>query len=144
MKKVVATHSAHETFELGKEFASGLQRSDIVALYGDLGSGKTQFAKGVCFGLGVRNHVVSPSFTILNEYTEGKYPVYHFDFYRLRSLSELAEFGFEEYLFGDGICLLEWANIVASALPLNRYDVALELGEGRNQRVIHIAKANRE
>jgi tRNA threonylcarbamoyladenosine biosynthesis protein TsaE len=144
MKNSVVTHSANETFELGKEFASGLDRGDIVALYGNLGSGKTQFAKGVCRGLGVHNHVVSPSFTILNEYVEGKFPVYHFDFYRLRALSELAEFGFEEYLFGDGICLLEWANIVASTLPLNRYDVTLELGEGQSQRIIHIAKANRE
>ena len=144
MKNSVVTHSAHETFELGKEFASGLKRGDIVALYGELGSGKTQFAKGICCGLGVRNHVVSPSFTILNEYTEGTYPVYHFDFYRLRSLSELAEFGFEEYLFGDGICLLEWANVVASALPPDRYDVSLELGENQSQRIIHIDKAVKE
>jgi tRNA threonylcarbamoyladenosine biosynthesis protein TsaE len=144
MKNSVVTHSARETFELGKEFASGLKRSDIVALYGDLGSGKTQFAKGVCLGLGVHNHVVSPSFTILNEYVEGKYPVYHFDFYRLRSLSELAEFGFEEYLFGDGICLLEWANIVASTLPQDRYDVTLELGEAQSQRIVHIDKAFKE
>src|SRR5271157_2076441 len=127
MKNSVVTHSANETFELGKEFASGLDRGDIVALYGDLGSGKTQFAKGVCLGLGVHNHVVSPSFTILNEYIEGKYPVYHFDFYRLRSLAELTEFGFEEYLFGDGICLLEWANIVETILPLNRHEVRLEM-----------------
>jgi tRNA threonylcarbamoyladenosine biosynthesis protein TsaE len=144
MKNSVVTHSANETFELGKEFAAGLRRSDIVALYGNLGSGKTQFAKGVCLGLGVRNHVVSPSFTILNEYVEGKFPVYHFDFYRLRSLSELAEFGFEEYLFGDGVCLLEWANIVEPTLPPNRYDVTLELGEGQSQRIIHIAGANKE
>ena len=144
MKNSVVTHSANETLELGKEFAAGLQRSDIVALYGDLGSGKTQFAKGVCLGLGIHGHVVSPSFTILNEYIEGKYPVYHFDFYRLRSLSELAEFGFEEYLFGDGICLLEWANIVEPTLPPNRYDVTLELGEHQSQRIIHIANAVRK
>ncbi|MGA9408101.1 MAG: tRNA (adenosine(37)-N6)-threonylcarbamoyltransferase complex ATPase subunit type 1 TsaE [Bacteroidota bacterium] len=141
MKNSVLTHSASETFELGKKFASTLQRSDVVALYGDLGSGKTQFAKGVCLGLGVHHHVVSPSFTILNEYLEGKYPVYHFDFYRLRSLAELAEFGFEEYLFGDGVCLLEWANIVDSILPMNRHDVTLEMGERQNQRIIHFAKA---
>ena len=109
-----------------------------------LEAGKHNSQKACAPASEYRNHVVSPSFTILNEYAEGKYPVYHFDFYRLRSLSELAEFGFEEYLFGDGICLLEWANIVASTLPLNRYDVALELGEGQSQRVIHIAKANME
>jgi tRNA threonylcarbamoyladenosine biosynthesis protein TsaE len=76
--------------------------------------------------------------------TSREYPVYHFDFYRLRSLSELAEFGFEEYLFGDGICLLEWANIVASTLPQNRYDVTLELGEAQSQRIVHIDKAVKE
>jgi tRNA threonylcarbamoyladenosine biosynthesis protein TsaE len=144
MKKNVVTQSVNDTIEVGKEFASGLQRSDIVALYGNLGSGKTQFAKGVCLGLGVHHHVVSPSFTILNEYVDGKFPVYHFDFYRLRSLSELAEFGFEEYLFGDGICLLEWANVVESTLPVNRYDVTLELGERQNQRLIHIAQTGME
>lgn len=144
MKKSVVTHSVNDTIEVGKEFASGLRRSDVVALYGNLGSGKTQFAKGVCLGLGVHHHVVSPSFTILNEYVDGKYPVYHFDFYRLRSLSELAEFGFEEYLFGDGICLLEWANVVESTLPVNRYDVTLDLGERQSQRVIHIARTDAE
>ncbi len=144
MKNSVLTHSANETVELGKEFSSTLQGGDIIALYGDLGSGKTQFAKGICLGLGVHAHVVSPSFTILNEYVDGKYPVYHFDFYRLRSLSELAEFGFEEYIFGRGICLLEWANIVESALPPNRYDITLELGESENQRMIHFAKAANE
>ena len=130
MKKVVATHSAHETFELGKEFASGLQRSDIVALYGDLGSGKTQFAKGVCFGLGVRNHVVSPSFTILNEYTEGKYPVYHLISTGSVLSPSWRNLGLKNS-FRRWDLPLKWANIVASALPLNRYDVALELGEGR-------------
>ncbi len=136
----VVTHNADATFEFGKEFSSKLRRSDVVALYGNLGSGKTQFAKGVCVGLGVRHHVMSPSFTILKEYTEGKYPVYHFDFYRLRSLSELTEIGFEEYLFGDGVCLLEWANVVASALPSSRYDITIEPGEDRNERIIHVDK----
>jgi len=144
MKKSIVTQSVNDTIEAGKELASRLQRSDVVALYGNLGTGKTQFAKGVCLGLGVHHPVVSPSFTILNEYVDGKFPVYHFDFYRLRSLSELTEFGFEEYLFGDGICLLEWANVVESTLPLNRYDVTLELGERQNQRLIHIARTDSE
>ena len=140
----VTTHSADETLQLGKAFAASLRRSDVVALYGDLGSGKTQFAKGVCLGLGIQRHVVSPTFTILNEYAEGKYPVYHFDFYRLRSLTELAEVGFDEYLFGDGVCLLEWANLVERALPAERYDVTLDPGEDRNQRIIHIARGTQK
>ena len=144
MNNPVITHSAAETLQLGRTFASSLRPSDVVALYGNLGSGKTQFAKGICLGLGVRRHVVSPTFTILNEYVEGKYPVYHFDFYRLRSLSELAEVGFDEYLFGDGVCLLEWANLVAQALPAERYDVTLDPGKDRNQRVINIARGTKQ
>ena len=138
MKNRVVTHSAGETLELGKKFASSLKRSDVVALYGELGSGKTQFAKGVCLGLGIHDHVTSPTFTIVNEYTEGKFPVYHFDFYRLRSPDELKEIGFEEYLFGDGVCLLEWAGLVESALPESRYSVNLELADDRNERIIQI------
>ncbi len=138
MKDKVVTHNASETFELGKKFASSLKRNDVVALYGELGSGKTQFAKGVCLGLGIHDHVTSPTFTIVNEYTEGKFPVYHFDFYRLRSLDELKEVGFEEYLFGDGVCLLEWAGVVEPALPKNRYNVNLELADDRNERIIQI------
>lgn len=141
MGNPVVTHSANETIQLGKEFASGLRRRDVVALYGDLGSGKTQFAKGVCLGLGVRHQVTSPTFTILNEYTEGKYPVYHFDFYRLRSLEELTEIGFDEYLFGDGVCLVEWADLVESRLRTNRYDVKMNLGADENDRIVHIGQS---
>jgi tRNA threonylcarbamoyladenosine biosynthesis protein TsaE len=138
MQKQIVTHTANETLELGKEFAAALQRSDVVALYGELGSGKTQFAKGVCLGLGIGSHVTSPSFTIVNEYTEGRIPVYHFDFYRIRSLAELNEIGFDEYIFGSGVCLLEWANIVEERLPERRYDVTLALGQNHDHRIIQI------
>jgi tRNA threonylcarbamoyladenosine biosynthesis protein TsaE len=141
MKSSIVTRTAGETLALGKEFASVLRRRDIVALYGGLGSGKTQFAKGICLGLGVRDHVLSPSFTILNEYVEGKYPVYHFDFYRLQSLAELSEIGFEEYLFGDGVCLVEWAELVDSRLRRDRYNVKLELGSNRDERIVTIDQA---
>lgn len=140
MRKRIVTHTANETLNVGKEFAAALQPSDVVALYGELGSGKTQFAKGVCLGLGIKSHVTSPTFTIVNEYTEGKIPVYHFDFYRIRLLDELNEIGFEEYIFGGGVCLLEWADIVGEKLPLRRYDVTLTLGENHDQRIIHIDK----
>ena len=141
MRSPVITKSAAETVALGREFAAVLRRKDVVALYGTLGSGKTQFAKGVCLGLGVRDHVLSPSFTILNEYGEGKFPVYHFDFYRLRSLNELSEIGFEEYLFGDGVCLVEWADVVDSRLTPDRYDVRLELGPTPEERIVNIKRA---
>ncbi len=142
MKSPIVTRTAGETLALGRDFASVLRRRDVVALYGGLGSGKTQFAKGVCLGLGIRDHVLSPSFTILNEYAEGKYPVYHFDFYRLRSLEELSEIGFEEYLFGDGVCLVEWADLVDSKLTKDRYDVKLELGSTPDERIVNIERVD--
>ena len=142
MKSPIVTRTAGETLALGRDFASLLRRRDVVALYGGLGSGKTQFAKGVCLGLGIRDHVLSPSFTILNEYVEGKYPVYHFDFYRLRSLEELTEIGFEEYLFGDGVCLVEWADLVDSKLTKDRYDVKLELGSTPDERIVNIERVD--
>jgi len=142
MKSPIVTRTAGETLALGRDFASLLRRGDVVALYGGLGSGKTQFAKGVCLGLGIRDHVLSPSFTILNEYVEGKYPVYHFDFYRLRSLEELTEIGFEEYLFGDGVCLVEWADLVDSKLTKDRYDVKLELGSTPDERIVNIERVD--
>ncbi|HTX19417.1 MAG TPA: tRNA (adenosine(37)-N6)-threonylcarbamoyltransferase complex ATPase subunit type 1 TsaE [Bacteroidota bacterium] len=138
----IMTHTAEETQKLGSDFAAVLRRRDVVALYGGLGSGKTQFVKGVCKGLGVRDHVVSPSFTILNEYSEGHFPIYHFDFYRLRSIAELAEIGFEEYLFGEGVCLIEWADLVDSKLRSDRYDVSLELGAGPDERLIRIERVD--
>lgn len=138
------THSAVETLDLGKAFADLLRPGDVVALHGELGSGKTQFVKGVCLGLEIRDCVTSPSFTIVNEYPKGKYPVYHFDFYRLRSLAELNEIGFDEYLFGGGVCLLEWADAVGDRLPSNRYDVTLTLGRDYNQRLIQIKKTATE
>lgn len=140
MKRQIVTHTANETLALGKDFAATLRRSDVVALYGELGSGKTQFAKGVCLGLGIHSHVTSPSFTIVNEYVDGKFPVYHFDFYRIRSLGELNEIGFDEYLFGNGVCLLEWADVVEEKLPPIRYDITLALGDDQNQRIIHIER----
>ena len=142
MMNPIVTRTAEETQRLGSDFAAVLRRRDVVALYGGLGSGKTQFVKGVCRGLGVRDHVVSPSFTILNEYSEGDFPVYHFDFYRLRSLGELAEIGFEEYLFGEGVCLIEWADIVDSKLRSDRYDVCLGLGAGRDERLVRIERVD--
>ena len=138
MQKHITTHTANETLDLGKEFAAALHRGDVVALYGELGSGKTQFAKGVCLGLGIESHVTSPSFTIVNEYTEGKIPVYHFDFYRIRSLAELNEIGYEEYIFSSGVCLLEWADLVGERLPARRYDVTMALGANHDDRIINI------
>ena len=132
------THSEDETIILGVEFAKRLTIKSVVALFGDLGTGKTRFIKGVCKGLGVREHVASPTFTLLNEYSGREMNVFHFDFYRIKTISELDEIGFDEYLYGDGVCLIEWADRVKALLPSNRIDVFLKLGEDENTREISV------
>jgi tRNA threonylcarbamoyladenosine biosynthesis protein TsaE len=136
--RTVETRTEAETIALGEALAARLRPGDVVALYGTLGTGKTRFIKGICRGLGVGEHVTSPTFTIVNEYRGGAAPVYHFDFYRLKDLRELREIGFEEYLFGEGVCLLEWAERVRALLPPRRYDVMLAYGPDEMSRRVTI------
>jgi tRNA threonylcarbamoyladenosine biosynthesis protein TsaE len=139
MKQIV-THNENETIEAGKVFAQQLISGGVVALFGDLGSGKTRFAKGISSGLGLIENVTSPTFTIVNEHIGGRLPLYHFDFYRLRSVSELDEIGFDEYIYGNGVCVLEWADIIQPKLPLKRFDVHFALGENEHDRIITITE----
>ena len=132
------TRSEGETILLGVEVACMLKPGDVIALVGDLGSGKTRFVQGVCKGLGVQEHVASPTFTILNEYHVNSLNIYHFDFYRVRSVREIIEIGFEEYINSDGICLIEWADKAQELLPPQRYDVHMSLGADECSRLIII------
>src|SRR5437879_5903187 len=136
------SHAVEDTVRLGSEFARKLGPGSVVALFGDLGSGKTHFIKGVSKGLGVNEHVGSPTFTIVNEYAAGNLTVCHFDFYRLKSLSELREIGFDEYINGDSVSLIEWADRVKNLLPPHRFDVFLKLGQDENSREIKIEEVN--
>lgn len=112
------SQSPRETFNAGEAFASSLAPGMIVALYGDLGAGKTEFVRGVCSGLGISENVVtSPTFAIVNEYPEGRIPVFHFDVYRMKSIDELYELGYEDYFFGEGVSLIEWPSMVEELLP---------------------------
>lgn len=111
------TRSLEQTRSLAKSFAAGLEPGDVVALYGDLGAGKTEFVRGACSALGIDPDTVSsPTFTLVNEYTGGRLPIFHFDAYRIKSQSEFFEFGYEEYFFGDGICFVEWPERIESLL----------------------------
>lgn len=139
MERIV-THSEEETIAAGERFSQQLESGDVVALYGDLGSGKTRFVKGISRGLGVKETVASPTFTIINEHRDGRFPLFHFDFYRLRSTAELDDIGFEEYIYGNGICLLEWADMIREKLPEKRFDVRCELGESEHDRIITIQR----
>ncbi len=134
------THSEEETIKAGLRFAAELQAGDVLALVGDLGSGKTHFTKGICRGLQIHDDITSPTFVILNEYVSGRLPVYHFDFYRMKSLAELDEIGFEEYLYRDGVCIIEWADMVAEKLPPRRYEIGLRLGASHDDRTITTRK----
>ena len=140
------TESPDETARLGRELGGRLQRGDVVALYGDLGSGKTHFAKGICSGLGINpDHVTSPTFALINEYSRGPVPVYHFDTYRLKSLEEFMALGYEDYFESEGVCIIEWPEPIESLLPSDAIRVRLQhLGNDRRLVEIPSLKADRE
>lgn len=134
----IVSKNEDETIRAGEQFSQRLTNGHVVALFGDLGSGKTRFAKGISLGLGIKENVTSPTFTIVNEHLDGRIPLYHFDFYRLRTLSELDEIGFDEYIFGNGVCILEWADMIREKLPRDRFDVHLSPGADEYERIILI------
>ena len=112
----VITKSPEQTDLLGKKLAELLRPGDVIAYYGDLGAGKTAFTRGLAAGLGIREAVTSPTYTIVNEYLSGRMPLFHFDMYRLSSSEELFDIGWEDYLARGGVCAVEWSENVADAL----------------------------
>ena len=112
----VITKSHEQTELLGKKLAELLRPGDVIAYYGDLGAGKTAFTRGLAAGLGIREAVTSPTYTIVNEYLSGRMPLFHFDMYRLSSSEELFDIGWEDYLARGGVCAVEWSENVADAL----------------------------
>ena len=117
MKQVYETYSAEETYRLGQKFGERAQPGQIYTLTGDLGTGKTVFTQGFAAGMGIRESVNSPTFTILQEYEEGRLPFYHFDVYRIGDAQEMEEIGYEDYFFGEGVCMIEWAEQIEELLP---------------------------
>jgi tRNA threonylcarbamoyladenosine biosynthesis protein TsaE len=132
----LTTKGADETESVGVAVGSQLEAGDLVVLTGDLGAGKTTFAKGVARGLGVTQRVTSPTFTIVQEY-EGRVPVAHVDVYRLDRIQELHDLGFEELLEGR-VTLVEWGEAVAMVLPLDRIDVSIAMDDDDDRRVLEI------
>lgn len=112
------THSEQETFMLGLEFSKSLIPGNAISLEGDLGTGKTAFTKGIAVGLGIKEHITSPTFTLVNTYT-GKITLHHFDVYRISEPDELYAIGWEEYFFNDAITVIEWGDLVSEILPPN-------------------------
>lgn len=112
------TRSPEATQAFGRALAARVQPGDVIALYGDLGAGKTHLAKGLCSALGIPEaNVNSPTFTLVNEYGGAPFPVYHFDAYRIKHADEFFEMGYEEYFYGDGLCLIEWPSRIEALLP---------------------------
>jgi tRNA threonylcarbamoyladenosine biosynthesis protein TsaE len=132
---IYITQNEKETIELAKTLAKSLKAGDVIALYGELGSGKTCFVKGVAEGLEFKGEVTSPTFVLINEY-KGKLPIYHFDCYRLDTLKEFEKLGYEEYFYDDGVCLIEWAEKIRSLLPEKRIDVFINYSEKPEERKI--------
>ena len=125
------SHSPEETFELGRRLGRKAVKGQIYTLDGDLGAGKTVFAQGFAAGLGIEDHVSSPTFTILQVYDGGRLNLYHFDAYRIADPEEMEEIGFEEYLDGDGVCLIEWACLVEDLLPADIIRVVIDRDNDR-------------
>jgi tRNA threonylcarbamoyladenosine biosynthesis protein TsaE len=122
----VISRSVEETRKLGGKFAVGLSVNDIVSVYGELGAGKTQFIKGICTSLGVKQVVNSPTFIIVNEYSSKRIKrIFHFDLYRIKTLNELYDIGFDDYLSSEGLILIEWPELVESILPESTKKVRL-------------------
>ena len=111
--------SAAETVAAGRERGLAARAGDVLALSGDLGAGKTQFVKGVVAGAGSMAEVTSPTFTVIHEYGDGRLPIYHFDFYRIESAEDALRIGLDDYLFGDGLCVIEWADRFPALMPKN-------------------------
>jgi tRNA threonylcarbamoyladenosine biosynthesis protein TsaE len=121
--------SAEQTIAAGHAYGEEARRGDVFALTGDLGAGKTQFVKGFVAGLGSTAGVTSPTFVLIHEYGGGRLPVYHFDFYRLESREALLRLGFDEYVFGDGVSLIEWADRYSALIPNHAKWLSFELRE---------------
>lgn len=136
------TYSEKETFEYAKGLAADAKAGDLYLLSGELGTGKTVFAKGFAEGLGINECVNSPTFTIMRTYEGGRIPFYHFDVYRISDYSEMYELGYEEYFFGDGVCLVEWAELISELLPDDAMHIKIEkdMDKGFDYRKITVRK----
>jgi len=141
-RETIISASPEDTFQAGKKFAEDLRRNSVTGFFGDLGTGKTQFIKGICDFFKVKEAVNSPTFIIVNEYSgisdsdNSAIKIFHFDFYRLKNMSDLYSIGFENYTDQNGICLIEWAELADEYLQGNLQKIYFEHGQKENERII--------
>ena len=138
---IIETKSAKETIELGNRIGKLLQAGDVIALIGKLGNGKTTLTQGLARGLGIkkRNYVTSPSFTLVKEY-KGRLPIYHIDLYRIDNLQEVYDLGYEEYFYGEGVTIIEWAEKIRRLLPEEVLIINLETVDENGRRIEFVPK----
>ena len=140
MQKTIDSFGEDDTRSLAADIARESKKGDVYALIGDLGVGKTAFAKGFAEGLGIDEPIVSPTFTVVHSYEGGRMPLYHFDVYRIGDVSEMDEIGYEDCFYGDGVSLMEWADLVEPILPddVIRITIEKDLSKGIDYRRISI------
>ena len=135
---IIETNSDKDTFEFGKQLGEKAEPGTVICLDGDLGTGKTVIAKGIAAGLGVKEPVSSPTFTVIKEYTEGRLPFYHFDVYRIEDPLEMDEIGYEDYFYGNGVTVIEWSDMIKELIPEKAMKIRLvkDLANGFDYRRI--------
>lgn len=138
--QIIESFSPEETLELGRKMGREAQPGDVYTLIGDLGVGKTVFTQGIAEGLEIDESICSPTFTIVQVYEEGRMPFYHFDVYRIGDIEEMDEIGYEDYFYGEGLCMIEWANLIEEILPPTYKEITIEkdLEKGFDYRKITI------
>ena len=138
--KIIETYSPEETFEAGRRMGEKAKAGEVYCLNGDLGVGKTVFTQGFARGLGIQGTVNSPTFTIVQQYDEGRLPLYHFAVYRIGDISEMDEIGYEDCFYGEGVCLIEWSTLIEEILPEHATEIRIEkdLNQGFDYRRISV------
>lgn len=145
MQTTYETNSGEETKELGRKIGMGAKPGDVYTLIGDLGVGKTVFTQGIAAGLSIKEPVNSPTFTIVQVYDSGRMPFYHFDVYRIGDVEEMEEIGYEDYFYGEGLTMIEWADLIREILPSCRKEILIEkdLEKGFDYRRITITEVGK-
>ena len=138
--RTLVLQNEQETEALGRQLAEAAKPGQVIALTGDLGAGKTTLARAIARAIGICGPVTSPTFTILQEYDEGRLPLYHFDVYRIDDPSEMDELGYDEYFYGEGLCIVEWADKIDDLLPPSTIRIHIRYGTEEDQRICEISQ----
>ena len=139
--KTIRINNEQETASFGYELGRKVQPGTVIALIGDLGTGKTTLTKAIARGLGIHELITSPTFNIVKEYRSGRLPLFHFDVYRIGDVDEMFEIGYEEYFFGEGVCVVEWADIIEEIIPEDALVIRIVYGPTEGERIYEIEQA---